>query len=72
MLSQTKSPQFESIHYRNDLSAVIFWLMPSVREAGWSGREELKMSFPFPCCPVNRECDIERTNQIEKKIDSEW
>ena len=46
--------------------------MPSVREAGWSGTEELKMSFPFPCCPVNRECDIERTNQIEKKIDSEW
>ena len=30
-----------------------------------------EIAFPFPCCPVNRECSRRKT-QREKKISTEW
>ena len=42
---------------RGELSAVIAQLM-FVCEVGGSGRKELEMAFPFPCCPANGECHV--------------
>ena len=50
--------------YKGELSGTTARLKP-VCEVGGSGREELKMASPFPCCPADGGC-LKRKTQIEK------
>ena len=50
--------------YKGELSEITARLKP-VCEVGGSGREELKMASPFPCCPADGGC-LKRKTQIEK------
>ena len=50
---------------RSELYAVIAQLMSKCCEAGGKSNEELEVAYPFPCCPVIRECSV-KESQVEK------
>ena len=70
--SIAKSTRFDSgclAMCRGDVFAVIARLMPKSLRSGWKWQRRVKdIDFPFPCCPVNRECSQKKT-QIEKNSD---
>ena len=44
-----------------------YWLYRSVCEAGEIGGEELKLVFPFICCPMIPECSVIENPDTVKK-----
>ena len=52
---------------RGELTALITQLMSKCRWGGWKWKRGVKeIPFPYPCCPVCRECSLKKI-QIEKK-----
>ena len=55
---------------RGEHSAVITRLMPNCLWSEWEWLERnWRDSFPFPRCPVNRECSWDKTRIEKKKLD---